>query len=139
MAGGIWRLLGVVSAHRGAIEYDFRHRFGLGLRDVGGALTIAEAARLVTQLLADPSSAVYAAAAGWDYPLSIEALILLDQFDLEHMSAWARGGGKGRRPKPHPLRPDDKTTEAQRFGDTGGRTREEIVAILNAHGHSLAA
>ena len=99
-------------------------------------MTLAEAARLATTLAADPSSASFAAITGWSHPISREALILMDLFDLDMATATA--GSKGRKPKPHPGRPwkpSDKTTK--RHGDVAGRSRAEVVAILNAHGHSL--
>ena len=139
MDGGIFRLLGLIRDHRGAVEYDWRTRFALGLRDIDGeTMTLPEAGRLATQLLADPSSAIHAAAAGWPHPMSIEALIAADQFDLNHLKTWAEGGKKGPKPKGHWLRPVTEDDDVQRFGNTGGRTREEVVAILNAMGHSLS-
>lgn len=108
------------------------------MRAIGSELTITEATRLVDGLLADPSSAVHAAVAGWPHPMSIEALIAADQFDLEHLKTWAEGGKKGAKPKPHWLRPVTEDDDVQRFGNTGGRSREEVVEILNALGHSLS-
>lgn len=92
-----------------------------------------EAIRLTRILRADPSSMLAAAMEGWDHPISREALALMDLFDLD----MAVNSGK-KKPKPHPGRPwkpTGKTT--QRHGDVGGRSRAEVVEILNAHGHSL--
>lgn len=103
---------------------------------MGESMGWAEAVRLVKILRADPSSMTAAALEGWSHPISREALILMDKFDLD--MAVATGGKKGARPKPHPGRPwkpDERTTK--KHGDAGGRTRAEVVAILNAHGHSL--
>lgn len=136
MDGGIFGFLGLIASHRGAVEYDWRTRFSAGLRSIGDTMTLAEAARLATTICQDPSSATFAAGAGWTHPISREALILMDLFDLD--MTVATGGKKGARPKPHPGRPfasSDKTTK--RHGDVGGRSRAEVVAILNAHGHSL--
>lgn len=135
MDGGIFGLLGLIARHRGAVEYDLRQRFGLGLRDVGDRITLAEIARLAVILRRDPSSAVAAALEGWDYPISREALAILDLYDL---TMAANSDGKKGTPKPHGGRPwplDNK--QERRWGNTGGRSREEVVAILNAHGHSL--
>ncbi|MSZ76330.1 MAG: hypothetical protein F2667_04390, partial [Actinobacteria bacterium] len=54
----------------------------MGLRDVGVAVSVPELGRLVRILMADPSSAVYAAMAGWAYPIDRTALAVLDLFDL---------------------------------------------------------
>ena len=100
-------------------------------------MTLAEAARLVMILRADPSSMTAAALEGWDHPVSREALIAMDHFDLA-MAAATAGSRRGPKPKPHPGRPwksSDRTTK--KHGDVAGRTRAEVVAILNAHGHSL--
>ena len=135
MDGGIFGLLGLIRLHRGAVEYDLRARFGLGLRDVGQRVTLSEVARLVVILRADPSSAIAAALEGWDYPISREALILLDHYDLD---VRINSDSKKGRPKPHPGRPfklDDR--QERRYGNTGGRSREEVVKILNSMGHSL--
>lgn len=82
MDGGIKRFLGVVRAHRGAIEYDFRARFGLGLRDVGSILTITEAARLTEILASDTSSHTAASLAGWDRPASAEEVATAALFNI---------------------------------------------------------
>ena len=135
MDGGIFGLLGLIARHRGAVEYDLRARFGLGLRDVGDRVTIFEVARLVVILRNDPSSAIAAALEGWDYPISREALAILDLYDR---FVEANSDPKKGRAKPHPARPmkvDDK--QRQRIGNTGGRTRAEIVEILRGLGHNI--
>lgn len=90
-------------------------------------MSLGEAWRLTLQLGQDPSSAVAAALARWDHPLSREALLLADLFDLEH-TVNART-----RPKPHPMRPftaDDR--QKRHLGNTAGRTRPQVLAILQA-------
>lgn len=65
---------------------------------------------------------------GWDYPISQETIVLADIFDLEH---YINADPKKPRPKPHAIRPfktDNRATEA--FGKTGGRTPEQVRAIL---------
>ena len=136
MDGGVFGLLGLIALHRGAVEYDLRHRFQIGLRDIGATITMFEVVRLVEILTNDPSSAIASALAGWDYPISREALALLDLYDLTMM---ANSDTKKGRPNPHPGRPYEVAGNRQRVGNTGGRTRAEIAAILNAHGHSVAA
>lgn len=135
MDGGVFGLLGLISLHRGAVEYDLRQRFQIGLRDVGDRVTLSEVARLVVILRSDPSSAIAAALEGWDYPISREALLIADLYDL---TVLANSDSKKGRPKPHPGRPFKSDDHRERkYGDTGGRTRAEVVEILNALGHSL--
>lgn len=56
-----------------------------------------EAYRLASQISLDTTSHVAASMGGWDHPISREALVLMDLFDLQHASK----AGK-RRPKPYP-------------------------------------
>lgn len=123
MAGGIFGFLGLVSAHRGAVEYDWRTRFGSGLRSIGVDMSLQEAARLAKTLLADPSSATAASLQGWSHPISREALVLMDLFDLDHQVA------AGKKVKPHTGRPE-KSANVERKGDVSGRTNEEVRDIL---------
>lgn len=106
MDGKSWQLLLIVRDHRGAIEYDLSARFAgrcpHGLRSVGDTITLPELARLVELLIKDPSSALTASVADWEYPMSREALLLADLFDLTHSMAWGQSGGKGQRPKAYP-------------------------------------
>lgn len=125
MDGGIWGLLGLIRDHRGAVEYDFRHRFGLGIRDIGAQLTASEAARLALILRADPSSMIAAALEGWAYPISREVTAILDLFDLEHTKA-------NKKAKPHTGRPWMNKSQFVRRGDAAGRTPEQMKAILRS-------
>jgi hypothetical protein len=92
---------------------------------------MAEAARLAIILRADPASMIAAAIEGWDFPLSREAAAILDLFDLEHVKA------AGRKAKPHGGRPWANAKRQQRFGNTAGRTHEQVREILRAHGHDI--
>lgn len=89
-------------------------------------MPLGEAWRLVQVLHRDPSSAIGAAVSGWRYPLSAEALLLADLFDLMH-----HVHGKGR-PKPHPIRPFNAEPERKRYGNVGGRSRQQVLALLSA-------
>jgi hypothetical protein len=78
---------------------------------------------------------IAAALEGWSHPISREALVLMDLFDLDVRVAT---GGKGKA-KPHPGRPwdDESAKTVHRHGNSGGRSRDEVVAILNAHSRGL--
>lgn len=89
-----------------------------------------EAWLLLIALRSDPSSHISAALEGWENPISREALILMDLFDLDH--AVAAGKGK---PKPHPGRPFSMTTNTTRKGNAAGRSEAEVKAILSNFGH----
>jgi hypothetical protein len=80
-----WEKLGAPRTPEGAprgVEYDFRTRFGCGLNVIGRDMTLAEAARHAERFRADPSSALAAEIEGWEYPISREALTLMDLWDL---------------------------------------------------------
>lgn len=129
--GGILQLLDLIEEHRGAIEYDFRSRFQIGAHEIGGEIGWGEALRLVRILRSDPSSMLATAVEDWEYPFSREAAIFADLYDLEH----AKAGVKQRKPYPRPFKTKGRS---QTWGKTGGRSREQIVEILRAHGHDLS-
>jgi hypothetical protein len=125
--GGSWRLLGLIARYRGAIEYDWRTRFGIPLAEIGRSMPITEAGRLVRILAADPSSALASAGAGWDYAIDRDTLVLADLYDLLHQ---VHADPKNGKPKPHPVRPFRTNQGQKRFGDTRGRSRAEVISIL---------
>lgn len=82
----------LIDAHKGAFEYDWRTRFRLPLRVVGTSeMTWGEALRQTQILCNDPSSQVFAAQAGWEFPVSREWIVL-----AQHRDEWAysRAGRK---------------------------------------------
>ena len=129
MDGGIFGLLGLIASHRGAVEYDWRTRFGTGLGIIGDGMSLAEAARLAVIIRSDPSSMIAAALEGWEHPISRAEIIALDQFDLELELNWDRK--KNGAPPRHRLRPG-KQDERLRIhkGDAAGRTDAEVKALL---------
>jgi hypothetical protein len=127
--GGIFGLLGLIALHRGAVEYDLRHRFQIGLRDVGRSVTLAEVGRLVVILRRDPSSAITAALEGWDYPIDRTTLAILDLFDV---TVLANSDMKKGRPTPHGGRPYSMDRrEVTQHGNAAGRSPDEVKAILS--------
>lgn len=125
MDGKSWGLLAVLRDHRGAVEYDFRTRLHLGLAVIGNGMSLAEAARHVERFRADPSSALAAEIEGWEYQFSREVALLMDLWDLT--AAIATDPKK--RPPTYP-RPWKVTGATNRHGNAGGRTPEEVKALL---------
>lgn len=127
MDGGSWGLLGILREYRAAVEYDISTRLSgrcpRGLRSVGDTITLAELARLVYLIRSDPSSALAAAIEGWDHPVSREAAILMDLWDL---TAIATGTKK----PPRYERPWATPRETSRHGNAAGRTPEEVMEVL---------
>lgn len=119
-----------MAEHRAAFEFDWRARFHVPLHKVGTkAMRWGEAYRLASVLARDPASAVAAAVAGWDYPISRDALVLADLYDLQH-AAKAK-----RRPKPYPRPWGNKD---RKHSGTGRYTTDELRAVLAAtRAHAL--
>lgn len=93
-------------------------------------MSYAEAVRLTQVLSTDPSSHIAAAVHGWDAPVSREWLVLADTFDrLTHLHTDRKA-----KPEPYP-RPFPDPARVRRGKTT--RTRGDVLAILNAHGHNL--
>jgi hypothetical protein len=131
--GKIRGVLRLIEDHPTAIAYDFRTRFGLPVTAVfDGRIGWEEAWQLVQELALDPTSHLAAAVAGWDHPMSREALILADQFDLTVAANSDRKKGK---PKPYPRpfkRKGASTRSAKPTVDQAA-----IDAALRARGHRL--
>lgn len=126
-AGGIIRFLDLIGEHRAAFEYDWRNRFpGVpgGLAGVPEHMPWDEAVRVARVLAKDPGSAVGAALAGMDYPTSVEALGVLDLYDLTvrlHTDKQSQF-------KPHPLRPKVKRAP-ERVPSLIGRDRARAALL----------
>lgn len=123
-----------MDTHRGAFEYDWRTRFTQPLTAVGKTMGWGEAVRLTHVLAGDPSSQVAAALAGWEYPVTHEAIVSMNLYDLTHQVAWSQGGGKGKRPAPH-VRPWSMKDRRKTTTPAPGVTQDEILTALRAAGH----
>ena len=96
--GGSVKLRELIEEHPAEVAYDFRSRFGLSSLEIGGTVTLLEAAFLVSVLLRDPGSWLQAAKAGWEYPVTREWIVGAHTYDL----LAAVNSGKGKKPKPYP-------------------------------------
>lgn len=124
--GGIAGLLDLIEEHRSAFEYDWRSRFGLPLRSVfRGEMTWREALALTRELYRDPASHVSAAVAEWAHPMSREAFVLADVYDV-----MAKANFKNTRPYP---RPTNQPKRSQR----PRHSQATIRAALAARGHGM--
>lgn len=135
--GEILGLLDLIEEHRAAVSYDFRTRFHLSAGVIGTEVDWAEAVDLVGILRADPSSAIAAAIEGWDYPISREALAILDLYDLTMAANSDPKKGPPKRHGGRPMKIDDRNR--QQIGKMGSRTREEVVAFVRGLGHNIPA
>lgn len=131
--GKIRAVLRLLEDHPAEITYDWRERFGLGAAAIfDGRVSWEEAWMLTRQLLADPTSRLAAAHAGWDHPMSREAMLLADLWDL---TVAANTDKKKGRPKPYP-RPFKRKGQSRRSArPTVGQ--DQIDAALRARGYQL--
>lgn len=119
-SGGILTVLEVIQNHRAAFVYDFRHRFGVGLDDLGESIPWSEVLLILTVLLRDPTSWLHTSVAKWHHPISFEWTVGVATYDL-----LAQVYSK-RKPKPYP-RPW-KTGAGQ--GGRKGTIRKDAREIL---------
>lgn len=124
------QLLDLLEEHREAFDYDWRTRFGLSADVIGEEMDWREACSLTRALIADGTSRVGAAVAGWRYPWTPEAWILADLWDL----IAAVHTDRRRRPKPYP-RPTDEMHK-KKFGRTA-LPQHVVRAALAARGHKF--
>lgn len=87
-------------------------------------MTITEAARLAAQLLDDPSSATGAAAHGLTHPVSVEARVLADLWDL----VMAAAAGKKATVYKRPWLPESKPKAARKVKPRERLTKDEFHA-----------
>lgn len=123
-SGGIAKLRDLISEHEPAITYDFRHRFGLSLSDIGYAITFREAIALVSVLQVDPTSWLQAAMNDWKHPASFEWMMLAQLTDV----TLAVNSKNQPKPMPRPW-PDQG---AKRIGGETKITQSEVRKILDA-------
>ncbi len=98
--GGIFWLSRIVVRDRTELLADFREFYSTSPDHVPAA----EFWLLVKALMADPRSRVQAVEAGWDNPVSREAIVLYDLFDLTLRAHLERR--QDFRPYPRPWRPN---------------------------------
>lgn len=130
--GGILELLDLIEEHRAALRYDWRTRFHLGLDCLPETMGWDEALDHIRTLRADPSSQFAASLEGWDFPLERIGWTLAHMSDVLEAAHLKKPSGHN----PRPIKAQDNR---KKWGDVGGRTRAEVVAILNARGHNLPA
>lgn len=86
------------------------------------------------RLAVDPATHLGASLAGWDYPMSREALVSADLFDLTHQIAWSQADKRKRGPKPKPYPrpwPDRQKTRPRPTVPP-----EVVIAALRRAGHT---
>lgn len=88
-----------------------------------------EALRQAELLLKDPTSWLTVSVQKWDHPISREALVAMDHFDLVHAL------NSKRPPKPHSGRPWKAAGSQKIHGKA--RPMREAVEILNRFGHQI--
>lgn len=119
--GGIAALCRLIESHKAEVIADLRSHYGVGLWDA----PLRELLPLVLMLHRDPTSWLFAAINGWDYPASRAELTAADMFDV-FVRANSRKNAKPE-PYPRPFSPN------KRFGGRGKnkrRTAAELEELL---------
>lgn len=98
--GGIFWLSRIVVRDRTELLADFRELYSISPSDVPAG----EFWLLVKALMVDPRSRLQAVEAGWDNPVSREAIVLYDLFDLTLRAHLERRSDF--KPYPRPWRPN---------------------------------
>lgn len=129
--GKIRGLIDLIDQHPDEIAYDWRSRFGLPLEALAdGRMSWDEAWSLTQRLMADPTSHLRAAVAGWAHPWPYEARVLADLYDL----TLAANTDKKHRGRTRPYqRPWSKTRGRRSTKPTVNQAA--IRAALAARGH----
>lgn len=104
------------------MTYDFRSRFNLSPWDFGQAISWLDAVYLTAGLMKESESRLQAASNGWKYPISRDAIILTQIFDLLAMS------NSKRKPKPYPMPWPDPNKK--RLGSRKKASRKEVIETL---------
>ena len=82
---------------------------------------------MIRELLSKPESLFHARVAGWDYPISREAMIAADVYDLQLRVAL---GKKQNRFRPYPRPWPDKNKTRLGGSNKKKRTLSEVLSIL---------
>ena len=97
----------MIREHRRTVARTLRVTFGVGLSDLGDALSWGEAKLLLEEAASDPSTALGAELANWAYPASLPDLLSLiaqvgDEKAARKVMPWAmpspRANGSGATP-----------------------------------------
>ena len=123
--GGIIRVVEIMDDHRAAFVYDFRHRFGLGLDDLGKTVPWTEVVYLVAVLIRDPSSWLQTSINDWHHPISYEWAALAATYDL-HAQVHSK-----RKPKPYPRPWKDGQAGTTRKGKPRADARDILAKARN--------
>lgn len=103
-SGGIAALGRILSKHPSEVVYDLRVLCGVGI----GQVSPRELWHLVIGLLRDTRSWLFAAEAGWDYPVSREWLVTADLFDVFTRANTPKRYQRTWKPHPRPFQTEKR-------------------------------
>lgn len=116
---GSLKVLELLQDHPRELAYDFRSKFHLSIQDIGGAVSLYEAALLIGMLLQQTDSWLQAALSDWKHPVSREWLVLAHTYDL-----LAAVNSKNK-PKPYPTPWPDENVKR-----IGGKAKQSNADVL---------
>lgn len=123
--GGSLRLRRLINDYPAELASDLRSNYHFSIDDIGKSVTILEATLLVRMLLRKPDSALQAALAGWDFPVSREWVVLAHLWDLT-----ANINSK-RKVKPYPNPFKNNATTRMGKTDLPSSTVKKLLASMN--------
>jgi hypothetical protein len=131
-AGGIRELVELIGEHPDEFQYDWRTRFGMPIAAVfDGRMSWREAASLTRTLIGDLTSRVGAAVRDWDYPLSHEARVAMDTYDVLAIANTAKKDRHKLKPYPRPWPQEGDAVRSQ----APTVSQDTIREALKARGH----
>lgn len=101
--GGSIKVLEYLQDHPQELAYDFRHKFQVSIDDVGGTVSLREAALLISMLLHETDSWFQATLSEWKYPVTREWIVAAHTYDL----IATVNSKKTPKPYPTPWLPDN--------------------------------
>jgi hypothetical protein len=102
------------------------HKLGIDIEDIGEAVDHVKVDRLLRVATRDPSSVLYAAQHGWDYPVSRDWIAAADVFDAVNVLITVTAQSK-RKPKPYPRPwPDNNTSRLGKTSLSPAEAREVL-------------
>lgn len=119
--GGIEGLRELAESYPDELVWEL-HKLGIDVEDIGEAVDHVKVDRLLRVATREPSSPLYAAMNGWDFPVSREWIAQADMLD-----AFLQANSGRRKPKPYPRPWKDNNTN--RLGKTT-LTPAEARAVL---------
>jgi hypothetical protein len=112
------------------VAADFRQQFNLSIFDIGDKYSFEEALYLMTALLKDPGTWLFAAKAEWEYPQSRLLTAIKDTWDLQVAINTPKGKKQIKYPQPFKNTKTQSTNIAK--SSLPVSRAKEVLAFMNS-------